>query len=42
MVLLNNAHYPNAIMPTRITDTIHEFFKALEQVVQDVQDEEGE
>ena len=36
MVLLNNAHYPNVVLPTRITDPIHELFNALDQVVQDV------
>ena len=39
MILLNNAHYPNAILPARITNPIREFFNALDQVVQDMQDE---
>ena len=42
MVLLNNAHYPNAIFPARIIDPIREFFNALDQFVQDMQDEAGE
>ena len=42
MVLLNNDHYPNVIIPARITDPIHEFFNACDQVVQDLQVEEGE
>ena len=27
MVLLNNAHYPNVILPARITDHIRDFFQ---------------
>ena len=42
MVLLNNAHYPNAILPARITDHIHDFFNVIDQVVQDVQDTSDE
>ena len=42
MVLLNNTHYPNPILPTRITDPVCEFFNALDQVVQDMQDKVDE
>ena len=47
MVLLNNAHYPNAVIPARITDHIHQFFNTLglvvevEQVADDEEDDEG-
>ena len=34
---INNAHYPNAIFPARVTDHIHEFFNVIDHVVQDVQ-----
>ena len=40
MVLLNNAHYPNVVMPARITNHIRNFFIALDQVVANVQEEE--
>ena len=42
MGLLNNAHYPNTILPARIIDHIHNFFNNIDQVVQDVQDDEEE
>ena len=47
MVLLNNAHYPNAVMPARVTDHIQIFFDTLglvaeaEQVAEGDEDEEG-
>ena len=47
MVLLNNAHYPNAVNPARITDHIQQFFNTLglvveaEQVEADEEDDEG-
>ena len=47
MVLLNNAHYPNAVIPARITDHIRQFFNTLglvveaEQVEADEEDDEG-
>ena len=47
MVLLNNAHYPNAVMPARVTDHIQIFFDSLglfaeaEQVTED-DEEEGD
>ena len=41
MVLLNNAHYPNVVLPTRVTDHIREFFNALDLVAEDVQDIES-
>ena len=47
MVLLNNAHYPNAVMPARVTDHIQIFFDTLglfaeaEQVAAGDEDEEG-
>ena len=40
MELLNNAHYPNAVLPARVTDHIQMFFNTLglvaeaEQVVE--------
>ena len=40
MVLLNNAHYPNVVLPARTTDHIRNFFIALDQVVENVQKEE--
>ena len=36
MVLLNNVHYPNVILPARATDHIREFFNALDLVAEDV------
>ena len=45
MVLLNNAHYPNAVMPARVTDHIQIFFNTLglvaeaEQVAADEEDD---
>ena len=42
MVLLNNSHYPNVVLPTRMTDHIRNFFNAIDQVVPDVQVEEEE
>ena len=36
MVLLNNAHYPNVVLPARTTDHIRNFFIALDQVVENV------
>ena len=36
VVLLNNAHYPNAVSPYRVTDHIRDFFIALDFVSQDV------
>ena len=38
MVLLKNAHYPNVVSHTRVTDHIHDFFIALDLVAEDVQD----
>ena len=41
MVLLNNAHYPNVVMPARVTDHIQLFFNTLglvaeaEQVIEE-------
>ena len=46
MVLLNNAHYPNAIISARVTDHIQQFFNSLglvaeaEQVIEE-DDREG-
>ena len=40
MLLLNNAHYPNVVLPARVTDHILGFFNALDRVVEDVQVEE--
>ena len=46
MVLLNNAHYPNAVLPARVTDHIQQFFNTLglvneaEQVEEDEEDQE--
>ena len=34
MVLLNNQHYPNAVLPARVTDHIQEFFHALDLVAE--------
>ena len=48
MVLLNNAHYPNAVIPARITDHIRQFFITLglvveaEQVEADEEDDDEE
>ena len=33
----NNVHYPNVVLPARVTDHIRNFFIALDQVVEDVQ-----
>ena len=47
MVLLNNAHYPNVVIPARITNHIRQFFNTLglvveaEQVEADEEDDEG-
>ena len=47
MVLLNNAHYPNVVLPARVTDHIQLFFNTLglvaeaEQVVEEEEDREG-
>ena len=47
MVLLNNAHYPNVVLPARVTDHIQQFFNTLglvaevEQVEADEEDREG-
>ena len=46
-VLLNNVHYPNDVLPARVTDHIREFFNALDLVAEDVQvvetsEDEGE
>ena len=48
MVLLNNQHYPNVVLPARVTDHIQNFFHALdlvaeaEQVTADEEDDEEE
>ena len=42
MVLLNNAHYPNAVNPARITDHIRQFFITLGLVVEAEQVEADE
>ena len=42
MVLLNNAHYPNVVLPARTTDHIHKIFNAIDQVVPYVQVQEEE
>ena len=48
MVLLNNQHYPNAVLPARVTDHIQNFFHTLdlvaeaEQVTADEEDDEEE
>ena len=48
MVLLNNAHYPNAVMHARVTDHIQLFFNTLglvaeaEQVIEEDDTEEGD
>ena len=42
MVLLNNAHYPNVVLPARLTNHIHNFFDVIDQVVPDVQVQEEE
>ena len=34
MVLLNNQHYPNAVLPARVTDHIQDFFHALDLVAE--------
>ena len=36
MVLLNNVHYPNVVLPARVTDHIREFFNALDLPADDV------
>ena len=47
MVLLNNAHYLNVVLPARVTDHIQQFFNTLglvveaEQVEADEEDDEG-
>ena len=33
MVLLNNAHYPNFVLPARVTVHIQDFFNSLDLVV---------
>ena len=40
MVLLNNVHYPNDLLPARVTDHICEFFNALDLAAEDVQVDE--
>ena len=40
MVLLNNVHYPNVVLPARVTYHIRQFFNALDLVVEDVSDDE--
>ena len=35
MLLLNNAHYPNVVLPARVTDHIREFFNALDVFAED-------
>ena len=48
MVLLNNAHYPNAVIPARVTDHIQQFFNShglvaeAEQVVEEYDREGGD
>ena len=48
MVLLNNQHYPNFVLPARVTDHIQDFFNTLdlvaeaEQVSADEEDDEEE
>ena len=32
MVLLNNAHYPNVVLPARVTNFIQDFFNTLDLV----------
>ena len=34
MVLLNNQHYPNVVLPARVTDHIQDFFHALDLVAE--------
>ena len=47
MVLLNNAHYPNVVLPARVTDHIQLFFNTLglvagtEQIVEEGGDDQG-
>ena len=48
MVLLNNQHYPNAVLPARVTDHIQNFFNSLDLVAEaeqvtanEEEDEEG-
>ena len=41
MVLLNNLHYPNVVLPARVTDHIREFFNALDLAAEDVHVDES-
>ena len=42
MVLLNNAHYPNVVLPARVTVHIQDFFNALDLVAAAEQVDEAE